>query len=96
EDERVDNRLMKLENGIGKLIDLINDFRNELPRPKMKKLRKLLKGTKRNIATHGKKELEDILEIVFLVLMSVGKSKSEKLLEAQDIAFKLWKNFPNY
>ena len=94
EDLRVDNRLMK--NRIGELIDLINDFRSELPRPKMKKLRKLLKGTKRNIDTHGKKELEDIMEIVFLVLMSVGKSKSEKLFEAQEYARHLWKNFQNH
>ena len=92
EDERVDNRLM--ENGIGKLIEQINDFRNEFPRPEIKELRKFLKKTKRNIDTLGKKKLKEIMRFAFLELMSVKKSKSKKLRKAQKYALKLWKNFP--
>ena len=84
-----------LKKEIEELITKINDSRNEAPEPVLKYLRKILLKTKKEIFTIGKHELKDRLEYVFLKLANV-KSQSENLAKAYAIAFKLWRNFPNY
>lgn len=94
EDGRADDGLTELENGIKKLIKYVNGFRGELPKPKMKKLRKYLenvkKGRNRTLPIFRKEQLITALEVTVKILNEAKDgSRSGKLAEAHGYALNL-------
>ena len=91
----IGNERLALKKEIGKLIFQINESRSVVPKKELKELRKSLRKTKKEILTIGENELEYKLGEFFQKLANV-KSKNINLVEAQNHAFELWKNFPHY
>ena len=81
------NERIALKNEIEKLILEINKSRSAVPKSRLKNLRNSIRKTKN--------ELEYKLGKVFQRLSNV-ESKNKSLVKAQNHAFELWRNFPNY
>jgi hypothetical protein len=88
----IENGRVAFKKKIGELIKTIKNSKNEIPKEKLKDLRILMQETKEKINTIERKDLKDKIEVVLLILGSI-KSKSQNLIEARNIAFKLWKKF---
>jgi hypothetical protein len=88
----IENGRVAFKKKIGELIKTIKNSKNEIPKEKLKDLRILMQEAKEKINTIERKDLKDKIEVVLLILGSI-KSKSQNLIEARNIAFKLWKKF---